>query len=252
MAINDLFILTGPSCVGKSPLVRALRHLHPDWFRTIHPLVLYTSRRPRTGERDGIDYHFRQRWELEMMQADEDCVCMDVREDYQVLDMRQLRQALETAPVLFEGNPYIAQVLQTDERLKGIQRRSIFLSPVSWEELMDIDAMPDAPPVKDVVAEIMRRKLIGRTEIQKGGLEEADLESIYLRSRSAWKELCMAHLFDHVVVNHDGEDSENWSNAPALTGEARLATRAVYDGFRGEANSRLEKWGSLHLCECET
>jgi guanylate kinase len=205
-------------------------------------LILYNSRPPRPGEHDGIDYRFRRRYELEMMQLDKDCICMDVREDFQVLNVRELVHLLERGPVLFEGNPFIARILQTDQRLLDVEHRSIFLSPFSKEELIEIDATEDAPPVKDVVAEIMRQKLVRRTQRQKGQLEESDLESIYLRSKSTWQELTMAPLFDHVVVNHDGEDSDNWTNAPVLTGEARLATEAVFAGFCGIPDRRLEHW----------
>jgi guanylate kinase len=180
-----------------------------------------------------------------MMQADENCVCMDVREDYQVLDIRELNKNLEKGPVLFEGNPFIASVLQTDKRLREVPKRSIFLSPLSLEEIKEIDNKADAPPVADVVAEVMRQKLVRRTEKQKGRLEEKDLESIYLRSKSAWKEIRMAPMFDYVVVNHDGEDSGSWTCAPVLTGEARLATEAVFAGFSGAPHKGLEHWNEL-------
>src|SRR5215472_18100548 len=41
-----LVILCGPSCVGKSPLVKALGKFHPEWFERLQGLVLYNSRSP--------------------------------------------------------------------------------------------------------------------------------------------------------------------------------------------------------------
>lgn len=245
MKSHHLLILTGPSCVGKSPLVQTLARLHPDWTAGIRPLVLYNSRRPRPGERDGHDYHFRPRHELEAMGDNPRFVCMDVRGDFQVLDVRELSDNLESSPVLFEGNPFIARVLQEDERLAEVPRRSIFISPLSIQEMADISAKEDAPPLEDAIAEIMRRKLIRRTENQKGELEPEDLETIYERSHSTLREIRMAPLFDRVVVNHDGEDSDNWTCAPVPIGEARLATEAVYAGLNGEAHERLEKWHDI-------
>ncbi|MEX0332803.1 MAG: hypothetical protein AB3N64_15435 [Puniceicoccaceae bacterium] len=242
MTRNHLLILTGPSCVGKSPLVHTLARMYPEWWAGIRTLILYNSRQPRPGERDGHDYHFRQRPELAAMQDNPRFVSMDVRGDFQVLDVEELLPQLESSPVLFEGNPFIARVLQEDERLVHVPKRSIFLSPLSRAELADIEADEDAPPIADAVAEVMRRKLIRRTERQKGELEPEDLETIYERSHSAWREICMAPLFDCVVVNHDGEDSDNWSCAPVPIGEARQAVEAVYAALSGKAHRRLESW----------
>ena len=47
-------VLSGPSAVGKSTLVRCLRERVPD----LHFSVSATTRAPRPGEVDGVDYHF--------------------------------------------------------------------------------------------------------------------------------------------------------------------------------------------------
>jgi guanylate kinase len=47
-------VLSGPSAVGKSTLVRCLRQRIPD----LHFSVSATTRVPRPGEVDGVDYHF--------------------------------------------------------------------------------------------------------------------------------------------------------------------------------------------------
>lgn len=49
-----LVVLAGPSGVGKSSVVRALRALLPDLFFSVSA----TTRAPRAGEADGVDYHF--------------------------------------------------------------------------------------------------------------------------------------------------------------------------------------------------
>jgi len=47
-------VLSGPSAVGKSTLVRCLRERIPD----LHFSVSVTTRAPRPGEVDGVDYSF--------------------------------------------------------------------------------------------------------------------------------------------------------------------------------------------------
>ena len=47
-------MLSGPSAVGKSTVVRCLRERIPN----LHFSVSATTRAPRPGEVDGVDYHF--------------------------------------------------------------------------------------------------------------------------------------------------------------------------------------------------
>jgi guanylate kinase len=47
-------VLAGPSGVGKSSVVRALRDMLPELFFSVSA----TTRAPRAGEVDGVDYHF--------------------------------------------------------------------------------------------------------------------------------------------------------------------------------------------------
>jgi guanylate kinase len=54
-AIAELVILSGPSGVGKSTVLRELLARYPDQLRLS---VSATTRPPRAGEVDGIDYHF--------------------------------------------------------------------------------------------------------------------------------------------------------------------------------------------------
>ena len=52
--VGRVVVLSGPSAVGKSTVVRCLRERLPD----LHFSVSATTRAPRPGEVDGVDYHF--------------------------------------------------------------------------------------------------------------------------------------------------------------------------------------------------
>jgi guanylate kinase len=52
---SNLIVLSGPSGVGKSTVLRALVTRFPDRLRLS---VSATTRAPRPGERDGVDYYF--------------------------------------------------------------------------------------------------------------------------------------------------------------------------------------------------
>ncbi|UPM51060.1 guanylate kinase [Synechococcus sp. A10-1-5-1] len=56
-----LFLITGPSGVGKGTLVSALLERHPDIWLSISA----TTRAPRSGEVDGTSYFFLERSEFE-------------------------------------------------------------------------------------------------------------------------------------------------------------------------------------------
>jgi len=52
--LGNLFVIAAPSGAGKTSLTRALLEREPS----IRLSVSYTTRPPRSGERDGVDYHF--------------------------------------------------------------------------------------------------------------------------------------------------------------------------------------------------
>jgi guanylate kinase len=49
-----LFVISAPSGAGKTTVCRALRRRFPDLIYS----VSHTTRTPRDGEREGVDYHF--------------------------------------------------------------------------------------------------------------------------------------------------------------------------------------------------
>ncbi|HET7197865.1 MAG TPA: guanylate kinase [Burkholderiales bacterium] len=60
---GKLFVITAPSGAGKTSLVEALMREDP----TLGVSVSYTTRAPREGEKDGVDYHFVDRARFEAM-----------------------------------------------------------------------------------------------------------------------------------------------------------------------------------------
>jgi guanylate kinase len=101
-APGRLVILSGPSCVGKSPLKRALARFHPQVWNRLRKLVLSNSRAPRPGEVDGEDYHFRTRNQIESLRLYHRYAVLEVRGDLQALDVEELKALLERSDAFFE------------------------------------------------------------------------------------------------------------------------------------------------------
>jgi guanylate kinase len=241
---NDgrLIVFSGPSCVGKSPLAKALSRLYPELYKGLQPLVLYNSRAARPGERDKIDYYFRPRLEIEDLQDKDGFVVMDVRGDLQALDLEELHKSLSRGDVFFEGNPFFGSVLLTHPSLAQINKLSLFMSPLSRDEFLSLMEAEPAVSLPDLVTDVMRRKLLRRTRKQKGELSLKDLENIERRASSAYSELKEAHQFQFVIPNHDGEDSENWDAFYYPLGDARIALNTFVSLLKNEQPSAAEIW----------
>ena len=237
-----LVILSGPSCVGKSPLDRALSRFYPELHQGLHKLVLYNSRDPRPGEKNGVDYHFRTRAQIEAMRAENRFAVLDVRGDLQALDLPELAVLLERGNAFFEGNPFVGRLLQTHPALARVQRLSVFLAPLSKDEIVFLKDPLRSLSLPDLVTDVMRRKLLRRTRRQKGELSLKDLENIERRAGSAFMELKEAVHFEWVIPNHDGEDSDNWDAFYHLLGDARRALLAFVDLLEGRMPACAEKW----------
>ena len=237
-----LVILSGPSCVGKSPLDKALGRFYPELRHALHKLVLFNSRAPRPGEADGVDYHFRTRSQIEALRSGNRYVVMDVRGDLQGLDLDELGALLSQANAFFEGNTFVGRALQTHPRLAEVNRLSVFLSPLSKEEVIYLQAPERNISFRDLLTDIMRRKLLRRTRRQKVELSTQDLENIETRASSAYLEIKEAWQFEHVVPNHDGEDSDHWEAFYFPIGDARKSLNMFAALLRGEVPAGVERW----------
>lgn len=237
-----LVILSGPSCVGKSPLFRALGKFHPELHSQLQKLVLFNSRAPRPGERDGVDYHFRTRSQVEALRLDHQYAVLEVRGDLQALNIEELHALLRKGDAIFEGNPFVGRALQTHRGLANINTLSIFLSPLSRDEIIYLKAPENNVSLADLVTDIMRRKLLRRARRHKGELSARDLENVETRASSAYREMQEGWHFQHVIPNHDGEDSDNWEGFYFLIGDARKALEALTGLLTGTTPPSVEKW----------
>jgi len=69
MTRGDLFIVSSPSGAGKTTLIRRVLQ-DPAIGGTLHFSVSHTTRHPRPGETDGVEYHFCDEGSFRKLEAD--------------------------------------------------------------------------------------------------------------------------------------------------------------------------------------
>jgi len=156
--------------VGKGTVVRRLRALRPDLAYSVSA----TTRDPRPGERDGIDYHFISDAEFDRLVGEG--AFLEWAEIYD-----HHRSGTLLAPVAEAIGSGRDMILELDVQGAAAVR----------SRLPDAMLLFLAPPSKE---ELARRLLGRRTE---GEAERAR------RLAAAVSEMEQAAWFDHVVVNDD-------------------------------------------------
>ena len=189
-----------------------------------------------------MDYHFRTQTQVEALRQQTRFAVLDVRDDLQALDLTELAALLGRGDAFFEGNPFVGRLLQTHPALSRVRRLSVFLAPLSKDEILFLKDPARNLSLPDMVTDVMRRKLLRRTRRQKGELSLSDLRNIERRAGSAFRELQEAVHFEWVLPNHDGEDSDNWEAFYYPLGDARRALLAFADLLEGRVPACAEKW----------
>jgi guanylate kinase len=190
-----VFVITGPSGVGKGTLIRGLLERVPE----LELSVSATTRDPRPGERSGVDYHFLDADEFERRARAGDFV---EHADYSGRRYGTLRAELERR--LADGAPVVLEI-----EVQGARQVR--------EALADAVLVFIAPPS----TEALRARLVGR------GTDAG--EQIEQRLRTAERELEARSEFAHVVVNDRLEQAtdELVAIVAAALAECRGATANV-------------------------
>jgi guanylate kinase len=145
--------------VGKGSVVQAVRHRHPD----IWVSVSATTRSPRPGERDGVDYYFVDQGEFERMRdAGELLESANYAGNWYGTPRTAVMEHLEA------GRPALLEIeLQGARQVRESMpdARLVFLTPPSWSELERRLVNRATEP-----EEVVRRRLdVARAELAAEG-----------------------------------------------------------------------------------
>jgi len=162
-----MIIISGPSGVGKDSVLRELMNRGLP----LHHVVTANTRKPRSGEVEGIDYFFVTKEKFkEMIRNDELIEYSEVYQDYKGVPKSEVRKAIKTnKDVIFRLD------VQGAEKIKTLYPNAIliFLTPPNQEDWF---------------------KRLGGRRLSK----EKDLD---MRIKTVRAELEKAFIFDYIVEN---------------------------------------------------
>ncbi|MCX6803016.1 MAG: guanylate kinase [Candidatus Diapherotrites archaeon] len=164
---SKLFIFTGPSGSGKTTIAENVLKK----FKVFKRVVTYTTRAPREGEMDGVDYHFVSRKEFE--------------------ELLKKDAFLEHA-VVYE-NSYGSLVSEVKELLSN--KKSVLFVINVQGALSIMKKFPESVVVfiKAPSIDVLRERLLKRGK--------DSIEIIKKRITSAKQELKLENKFKYVIVN---------------------------------------------------
>jgi guanylate kinase len=171
--LAKVFVITGPSGVGKGTLIRTLL----ERVGELELSVSATTRRPRPGEAHEVDYHFLSDEEFERRVQHGDFV---EHARYSGRRYGTLRSELESRSA--GGHPVVLEI-----EVQGARQVA--------ESMPEAERIFIAPPSEDA----LRERLIGR------GTDSA--EDVEKRLATAREELRAQGEFPHVVRNDRLEDA---------------------------------------------
>ena len=168
-----VFVITGPSGVGKGTLIRGLLERLP----TLELSVSATTRAPRPGERNGVDYHF-----IDAARFDRHVAAGDFIEHASYSGNRYGTLRSEVDGRLVAGAPVVLEI-----EVQGARQVR--------EAMPDAVAVFIAPPSLSVL----------RSRLEQRATDNA--EQVERRLQTAERELQARREFSHVIVNDQLEQA---------------------------------------------
>jgi len=248
--VEQLVILSGPSCVGKGPLTAAVKKFRTDIQYEEIPVI--KSKESRSGiprpDDEGVwnnEDYWRTADEIKDLKINPRFIVGDCRGFPQAIDLEKVAQS--HSPLIFvEAYHTIGRQLIGSKYLAQVKITTVFLSPIGIEEISFLRACGLCVPT--VIKGIMVIKQLNRATFQGKRLDRTLLQDIKIRAEDAVDELRSAPDYSIVLVNHDGEGTANWKRGPKGVfvdepeGDALCALQTLSDILLGKNPKSIEHW----------
>lgn len=178
-----VIVISGPSGSGKGTVVEQLRKIYPNAGVSVSA----TTRQKRTGEVDGVHYHYKSREEFEKLIESGEVLEHTIYNGNYYGTLRS-----EAEKIVNSGRDLILEI-EVDgagqiKKLLGDECTAVMLIAPDYAEL--------------------ERRLRGR------GTDSE--EAILNRLATARKEISLAPMYDYIVVNENGKVEECAENIVAI------------------------------------
>jgi len=169
-----LFVVSAPSATGKSTIIDAVMKEIP----VLKKPLSYTTRAPRPGEKDGVDYNFIDVATFNKMKKEGNLL------EWAVVYGNFYGTSVETVQTAFASGTFLLKDIDTQGALQlksklGKDAVLIFINP---------------PSIKDLETRIRQRASDSEEQIQT-------------RMDNAKKEMSESSKYDHVIINDNLKDA---------------------------------------------
>ena len=194
-----VFVISGPSGSGKGTVLKVLREMYKEFVVSVSA----TTRSPREGERDGVEYFFKTREEFETLIANEEVL------EYTVYNGNYYGTLKSEAERISKSGKDLILEIEVDggsqvKRLLGERCVTIMLTAPSSKE--------------------QEKRLRDRGT-------ESD-EVIACRLARAKEEMLEAPKYDYVVVNETDKTAECAANVLAIIKAEHLRSGRVLEAIK--------------------
>jgi len=262
-----LILLSGPACVGKGPLVEALKHYNREIRFGSIPVKKSIESRLKPGQTN--PFTFRDHSELTSAQTEELKGLLRPTDDHldfypaatiegwsakpkkyvvgpcrgfpQGIRRTDLDSALKGNHTIFSevyytlGRQFIESPMMAD--VGNVRVHTVFLSPLSVEEMEEIKA--SKVDLNQYITSLMMNKQMKRARFLG---QAANLKDFTSRASDLIEQLPYFDKFNSIIVNHDGEGDPNWNQVRdgksvqfdphgRLSGDAARASEAFRNIF---------------------